>query len=108
MKAQFAKSLEQGWQVSCGKTDVVQIRHVCANVSRRTFVSDQDGPVSKTSDIAYAEIRAAILAGKLPPGTHLRERELAESMGISRTPVRDAIRRLAADPCEFRDPFCSC
>ena len=53
--------------------------------------------MSKTSDIAYAEIRAAILAGKLSPGTHLRERELAESMGISRTPVRDAIRRLAAE-----------
>jgi DNA-binding GntR family transcriptional regulator len=35
-----------------------------------------------------------ILQGDLPPGTQIREEQLAESCGVSRTPVRDALRRL--------------
>lgn len=46
---------------------------------------------------AYLGIRAAILSGDLPPGTHLREEALAESTGTSRTPVREALRRLVTE-----------
>ena len=35
-----------------------------------------------------------ILAGDLPPGAQIREGQLAQSCGVSRTPVRDALRRL--------------
>jgi hypothetical protein len=35
--------------------------------------------------------------GKIAPGSKLNERELAESLNVSRTPIREAIRRLAAD-----------
>jgi DNA-binding GntR family transcriptional regulator len=38
-----------------------------------------------------------ILSGELAPGSHLKEEELAELCGVSRTPVRDALRSLAAD-----------
>ncbi len=42
-------------------------------------------------------LRAAILEGHLPPGARLVEVDLAEELGVSRGPVRDALRRLEAD-----------
>ncbi len=42
-------------------------------------------------------LRAAILEGQLPPGARLVEVDLAEELGVSRGPVRDALRRLEAD-----------
>lgn len=39
-------------------------------------------------------LREAILTGRLAPGTHLRQLELAAQMGISRTPLREALRKL--------------
>lgn len=53
--------------------------------------------MSKASDHAYDHIKAQILNGTLAPGAPLREEELAESCGVSRTPVRDAMRRLEAE-----------
>lgn len=50
--------------------------------------------MSRASDRAYDRIRDMILQGDLPPGTQIREEHLAESCGVSRTPVRDALRRL--------------
>lgn len=46
---------------------------------------------------AYRSIRALILDGSLPPGCRLKEEELAERIGVSRTPVREALRQLVAD-----------
>ncbi len=43
----------------------------------------------------YHTIRKAILSGTFLPGSHLREEELSELCNTSRTPVRQAIRRLA-------------
>lgn len=40
-------------------------------------------------------LREQIIEGKLPPGTHLNERELCEQFGVSRTPLREAFRLLA-------------
>ncbi|HEU5157200.1 MAG TPA: GntR family transcriptional regulator [Streptosporangiaceae bacterium] len=45
----------------------------------------------------YERLRREILAGRLPPGTALREIALAERYGVSRTPVREALRRLEHD-----------
>lgn len=53
--------------------------------------------MSRASEIAYQEIRWRILSGALPPRTQLKEEELAELCGVSRTPVRDALRRLEAE-----------
>lgn len=50
--------------------------------------------MSRASDRAYDQIRSMILQGDLPPGSQIREEHLAESCGVSRTPVRDALRRL--------------
>lgn len=46
---------------------------------------------------AYDSLRAAIHAGKLRPGQPMRETEIAERLGISRTPVRDALKRLESE-----------
>ncbi|MGA0121514.1 MAG: GntR family transcriptional regulator [Gaiellales bacterium] len=42
-------------------------------------------------------LRERIRSGELPPGTRLRQERLAEELGISRTPLREALRLLAAD-----------
>lgn len=46
---------------------------------------------------AYEGLRTRILSGALTAGERLGEEELAEALGISRTPVREALRRLAAE-----------
>ncbi len=53
--------------------------------------------MSKASELAYRHIRGAILEGELAPGEQLREEQLAEATGVSRTPVREALRRLEAE-----------
>lgn len=53
--------------------------------------------MSKASDTAYRLIRSEILAGNLAPGEQLREEQLAEACGVSRTPVREALRRLEVE-----------
>jgi DNA-binding GntR family transcriptional regulator len=51
---------------------------------QRTFVRHE----------AYAKLRQWILDGTLAPGALLRDKELAEQLGVSRTPVREALLRL--------------
>ncbi|MDO5648300.1 GntR family transcriptional regulator [Paracoccus sp. (in: a-proteobacteria)] len=53
---------------------------------------------------AYHRLLGDIRAGALPPGTRLRETELAERFGISRTPVREAIRQLETDGLVIHQP----
>ncbi len=53
--------------------------------------------MSRASERAYGQIRNMILSGDLSPGTQIREEQLAESCGVSRTPVRDALRRLEVE-----------
>ncbi|WMS43429.1 GntR family transcriptional regulator [Acuticoccus sp. MNP-M23] len=53
-----------------------------------------DGEPQRAADLAYLALRDAILTGELAPNVRLTETALAESLALSRTPVRDAIRRL--------------
>lgn len=45
-------------------------------------------------EIVYEELKRQILVGEIPPGTRMMEVELADEMGVSRTPIREAIRKL--------------
>jgi DNA-binding GntR family transcriptional regulator len=47
--------------------------------------------------LAYDELRAMIVEGRLAPGARIRQAELADALGISRGSVREALRRLAGD-----------
>jgi DNA-binding GntR family transcriptional regulator len=46
---------------------------------------------------AYLTLRRRLADGTYPPGSHLREEDLAAQLGVSRTPVREALRRLDAE-----------
>ncbi len=45
-------------------------------------------------DVVFQTLRQAILKGELEPGERLMEIQLAERLGVSRTPIREAIRKL--------------
>lgn len=49
------------------------------------------------SDLAYDYIRKRILSGEYPPGHSLMTNVLSAEIGVSRTPVRDALRQLEAE-----------
>ncbi|WP_413808282.1 GntR family transcriptional regulator [Streptomyces sp. OE57] len=49
------------------------------------------------SDLAYAELRSRILSGSLAAGSRLAQYDLAESLNMSITPLREAIRRLSSE-----------
>jgi DNA-binding GntR family transcriptional regulator len=55
------------------------------------FTSSEKRVPEKTSVAIARAIRAAILDGRLAPGEPLRESQLAESLGTSRTPIREAL-----------------
>ncbi len=57
-----------------------------------------DGPMAmRTSEGVAQVLRKAILGGVLAPGSPLRERELAKELGVSRTPVREALFTLQGE-----------
>src|SRR5688572_31472790 len=61
---------------------------------------------------AYAALRAAIVSAELAPGRKLSENELAARLGVSRTPIREALVRLRDERLvEFvpqHDTFVTC
>jgi DNA-binding GntR family transcriptional regulator len=54
-------------------------------------------PLGAVRERVLAALRQEIIAGRLRPGDRLVERELAERFGVSRVPVREAIRALVAE-----------
>ena len=57
-----------------------------------------------TNQLVYEELKKAIISGALSPGASLVERDLAEQMGVSRTPVHAAINKLESEHLVFRLP----
>jgi DNA-binding GntR family transcriptional regulator len=60
-------------------------------------VAAEEDEVGKAAERAYAVIRTRILSGDFSRGERLREEELAQLAGVSRTPIREALRRLDAE-----------
>jgi DNA-binding GntR family transcriptional regulator len=57
-----------------------------------SILEDGGVPLTRSASVAATElIRSAILEGRLEPGQRLKEEELARELGISRTPVREAL-----------------
>jgi DNA-binding GntR family transcriptional regulator len=61
-------------------------------------ILEQAEPLVRNASVAATEvIREAIVDGRLAPGKRLKEEELARELGISRTPVREALLLLQAE-----------
>ena len=60
--------------------------------------------MTRASDHAYQSIRSLILSGAYQPGQRMIEEELAQRVGVSRTSVRDSLRRLASDGLVRSEP----
>lgn len=56
-------------------------------------------------DFAYRVLRDTIRAGKIVPGEHLREADIAQWLNISRTPVREALHRLISEALLTNGPW---
>ena len=59
---------------------------------------------SSRSELAYQKLRDAIASGALKPGHRVMEVEVAEWLDVSRTPVRDALRRLESEGMLVMEP----
>ncbi|MFI5611386.1 GntR family transcriptional regulator [Amycolatopsis sp. NPDC051903] len=59
--------------------------------------TEDRAPLAATRRRVLDELRERILSGRLRPGDRLVERELADGLGVSRVPVREAIRSLEAE-----------
>ncbi len=53
-------------------------------------------PPQRRSGEVFDRVRQAIIAGELRPNEPLIEADIAERLGVSRTPVRESLQRLAA------------
>src|SRR5918997_2824312 len=59
--------------------------------------SPSSTPAEQLADRAYFGLRDRIVDLRLPPGSTLREDELMSEMGVGRTPLREAVKRLALE-----------
>ncbi len=55
------------------------------------------GYIVKAAEKAYNALRTGIVEALYPPGARITEKEIAAASGVSRTPVREAMRRLQAE-----------
>jgi DNA-binding GntR family transcriptional regulator len=60
-------------------------------------MSQPAGLYSTKSDFAYTQLRVKILSGEFEPGQTLNQATLARTIGISTTPLREALRRLKSE-----------
>jgi DNA-binding GntR family transcriptional regulator len=65
-----------------------------------------DNASKKTiQDAVYEQLKRVILDGYFRPGQRLVERELCEQLGVSRTPLREALKRLVVDGIVENEPY---
>lgn len=69
-----------------------------ATMTDKDIVLPEDARIDRSSPIpdqVYRLLRQAIITLRMPPGSVIIEKQITDQLGISRTPVRDAIRQLA-------------
>ncbi|ANY17514.1 GntR family transcriptional regulator [Bordetella pseudohinzii] len=66
---------------------------------------DKDGIDAPLTDVVYQRMLDSIYAGALAPGSVINEVELAREFGVSRGPVREAVRRLQGIQIVTREPY---
>jgi DNA-binding GntR family transcriptional regulator len=68
-----------------------------APVRKKTGMREMAEPKAKLTDLAYDQLEEAIITMRIPPGSVLSELTLSEMFHIGRTPIREAIQRLARE-----------
>lgn len=82
-----AGRVERRRPLASASSDCIQYAFAVARI-----VKDGQPPLTRSAGAAAAElIRSAIVDGRLEPGQRLKEGELARELGISRTPIREAL-----------------
>src|SRR6516165_12015141 len=71
--------------------------HISAPAEGRLRSGRAAAPRELLADRAYAELRDRIVTLRIPPGSPIDEDQLGEELGMGRTPVREAIKRLALE-----------
>ena len=80
------------------------INHGARNDRKMTPVLTSKVQARSLVDVVTERLEAAIISGELPPGKRLSEQGLANSLGVSRGPLREAIRRLEGRALLERTP----
>ncbi len=68
-----------------------------ATATSLAVLAERFANAGTAAEIAYAVLREALLSNILTPGTRLRADDLAKELGVSKTPVREALRKLQAE-----------
>jgi DNA-binding GntR family transcriptional regulator len=68
-------------------------------------MTQQKIQTTTVSDSVYLRIKNAIIIGELKAGEHLVQEEFTKDLGVSRTPVRDAFRRLESEGLIINKPY---
>ena len=71
----------------------------------RSFLNGTTGATPSRTEAVLDAIKRAILAGELRPGRSLVETELAQMLGVSKTPVREALKTLAGAGLVTMSPY---
>jgi DNA-binding GntR family transcriptional regulator len=71
----------------------------------RSFLNGSTGAAPSRTEAVLDAIKHAILAGELRPGQALVETELAQLLGVSKTPVREALKTLAGAGLVTMSPY---
>lgn len=87
----------QHHSVRSGEADGSAARQALSLNSRFAKYYEGNPGYGKTADMVARTLREAILDGVLEPSSWLREAELARELSVSRTPVREALRRLSVE-----------
>lgn len=73
--------------------------------TNQTNSFDPVGDYHPLGDVIFQKLRDAIIDGRLKPGQWLRQETLAQELGVSQMPVRDALKRLVAEGLAVRLPY---
>lgn len=86
---------------------VLAYDHSRKRARRKRASNCREDEVAETrgnTQVAYDRIRQAIVEGRYPPGQRLIEQRIAGEFGLSRTPVRESLRRLEAEGLIHSEP----
>lgn len=89
-------------KTGCDKIQLTRYIIFCMQNSSPLLSPSESTPLSRVTrlqlhDVIVERLRNFVVEGSVAPGTKLNERELCDTFGISRTPLREAIKVLAAE-----------